>query len=82
VSSGGAFFVVLLAVVVMVLFFVWLFVRWQLEHGETLREQAALAEFGPLFQLEPSAEHVTQDRSAHRFRYRTDWDAVRREAGR
>ncbi len=81
-SSGGVFFVVLLAVIVMLLFFVALFVRWQVDHGESLREQAALAEFGPLFQLEPGAKHVTQDRSAHRFRYRTDWDAVRREAGR
>ena len=81
-SSGGVFFVVLLAVVTMLLFFVWLFVRWQLEHGDALREQSATAEFGPLFQLEPSLEHITEDRSATRFQYVTDWEEVRKKAGR
>jgi hypothetical protein len=81
-SSGGVFFVVLAGSVGMVLFFVWLFVKWQMEHGEALREAAALDEFGPLFRLEPSAEHVTQHRSVHRFGYVTDWDEVRKQAGR
>jgi hypothetical protein len=81
-SSGGVFFVVLLAVVVMLLFFVWLFVRWQLEHGEPWRERQAIEEFGPLFDLEPSKDHITLDRSAQRFRYVTDWEEVRKKAGR
>ncbi len=81
-SSGGLFFVIILAVIALGLFWTWLFVKYQVEHGEKRREAEALAEFGPLFDLEPSAKHVIQDRSAHRLRYTTDWDKVRQEAGR
>ena len=81
-SSGGLFFVIILAVIALGLFWTWLFVKYQVEHGETLREAEALAEFGPLFDLEPRKEHVTQDRSAQRLRYVTDWTEVRRAAGR
>jgi hypothetical protein len=81
-SSGGVFLVVMLGVIVFGLFCGWLYVAYQVEHGEKLREAEALAEFGPMFDLEPSAKHVTQDRSAHRLRYVTDWDEVRKKAGR
>jgi hypothetical protein len=81
-SSGGVFFVVVFGLVVLGMFWGWLYVKYQVEHGEKLREAEALAEFGPMFDLEPSAKHVTQDRSAYRLRYTTDWDEVRREAGR
>jgi hypothetical protein len=81
-SSGGVFFVVVLGLVVLGLFWGWLYVKYQVEHGEALREKRALAEFGPLFNLEPSAKHVTQDRSAQRFRYTTDWNEVSKAAGR
>jgi hypothetical protein len=81
-SSGGVFFVVLAGVVVLVLFFAYLIVRYQVEFGEPLREAEAIAEFGPLFDLEPSAKHVTHDRSAQRLRYVTNWAEVREAAGR
>jgi hypothetical protein len=81
-SSGGVFFVVMLAAIVLILFLAWLYVRWQLEYGEAQREAAALAEFGPLFDMTPAAKHVTQDRSSQRLRYTTDWEAMRRQAGR
>ena len=81
-SSGGVFFVVLASLVVLTLFLGWLYVKYQVEHGEPWRERQAIAEFGPMFDLEPSAKHVTQDRSANRLRYTTDWDQVRKEAGR
>ncbi len=81
-SSGGVFFVVLAGLVVLILFWGWLYVKYQVEHGEPWRERQAVAEFGPLFDLEPSAKHVTQDRSAYRLRYVTDWDEVRKAAGR
>ncbi len=81
-SDGGTFFIVLLGIVTLILFLTWLYAKWQLEHGETKRETAALAEFGPLFQMEPSAEHVTANRTPDRFAYVTDWDEVRKQAGR
>ncbi len=81
-SSGGVFFVVMLGLVVLGLFWGWLYVKYQVEHGEKLREAEALAEFGPMFDLEPSKPHVTQDRSAQRLRYVTDWTEVRKAAGK
>jgi len=81
-SSGGLFFIVMAGFITLSLFWGWLYVRWQVEHGEPLRERQAIAEFGPLFDLEPSKDHVTQDRSTHRLRYVTDWDEVRKQAGR
>ena len=81
-SSGGVFFVVLAGLVALTLFWGWLYVKWQVEHGEPWRERQAAEEFGPLFDLEPSKGHVTLDRSAQRFRYTTDWNEVRKQAGR
>lgn len=81
-SSGGVFFVVVFAAIVLVLFLTWLYVRWQLEFGEAQREAEAIAEFGPLFDMTPASRHVTQDRASGRLRYSTDWEAMRRQAGR
>ena len=81
-SSGGVFFVVLAGLVALTLFWGWLYVKWQVEHGEPWRERQAVDEFGPLFDLEPSKDHITLDRSAQRFRYVTNWTEVRKQAGR
>jgi hypothetical protein len=81
-SSGGVFYLVLAGLVVLTLFLGWLYVKYQVEHGEPWRERQAIAEFGPLFDLEPSTDHITFDRSAQRPRYVTDWDEVRKKAGR
>ena len=81
-SSGGVFVVVVAGLVVLTLFSGWLYVKYQVEHGEPWRERQAIAEFGPMFDLEPSKPYVTQDRSADRLRYVTDWDEVRKKAGR
>ena len=81
-SSGGVFFIVMAGFITLSLFWGWLYVRWQVEYGEPLRERQASDEFGPLFDLEPSKDHVTLDRSSQRLRYVTDWDEVRKQAGR
>ena len=81
-SDGGTFFTVLLGLVALTLFLGWLYAKWQIEYGEPQREAAARAEVGPLVDLEPSARHITANRTPDRVSYATDWAEVRRQAGR
>lgn len=81
-GSAATVAVVALGVVALLLWYALLYVRYQIKYGEPLREQQALKDFGPLFQLEPAKRHCDHHRSAQRFGYTTDWQEMRRQAGR
>ena len=81
-GSAATVAVVLLGVVLLLLWYAFLWVCYELKHAEPLREQQALKDFGPLFQLEPAKRHRDHHRSAQRFGYTTDWEDMQRQAGR
>ena len=79
-SDGGAFALGIFAVCATGLFVLWLWAKYHVE-TESHREQTALAEFGPLFQMDPMKRHVGSMRSTRVFRYHNreiDWEAMRK----